>query len=145
MVRVSALWLLVFVTSASFGADKCTTGSDLEPSLCAFHLPRVSKVNIVKNAVGSPDVSDGITTCSGFRIAKSQVRRYLQKAKTTSASEAHAKLDWSPCHATGELVLSDGRKAVWDINLSRAGSISIDGAENIILYCPDCAFKPFTQ
>jgi len=145
MVKAALLGMLLLSTSAAFGIDRCTTGSDLEPSLCVFRLPRIAKVNIVENAAGSPTPSDGIASCSGFRIMQSQVRRYLQKAKMTSADEAHAKLDWSPCHASGELVLSDGRKAAWDINLSRAGSISIDGADSIILYCPDCAFRPFDQ
>jgi hypothetical protein len=145
MVKVAILCMLLSTASVAFGADQCTRGSDLEPVLCAFHLPRVTKVEILDNAAGSPDVSDGIATCSGFRITQSQVRRYLQKAKMTSGSEAHAKLDWSPCHATGELVLSDGRKGRWDINLSCAGSVSVEGADNVILYCPDCTFKPFNQ
>lgn len=137
--------LLLAMAATSSTAESCTSGSEFEPPLCPLHLPRITKVTIVKNAAGSPSEGDGVATCDGFRISEMQVRRYLAKAKTTTSRDAHATLDWSPCHATGSVEFSNGRTGQWDINLSRAGSISIDGAENIVLYCPKCRFKPFGE
>jgi hypothetical protein len=141
--RHAWLGLLLCAILGGVHAESCTKGSELEPALCRLRLPKIVKVVILENAAGTPRDGDGMDSCREFVMTEKQVRRYFSKAMTTSANEAHAKLDWSPCHASGSLVFSDGRTATWDINLSRAGSLSIAGADNLLLYCPSCNFKPF--
>jgi len=143
MVTRMLVALFVSVITTTSMAGSCTPGSEFEPPLCPLVLPKITKVTILTNAAKSPAETDSSISCTGFHINEAQVRRYFAKAKTTTAHDAHYTLDWSPCYATGELVFSDGRKGRWSIDQFRSGSLAIDGADEVVLYCPKCQFRPF--
>jgi len=143
MVSRAVVPFLVVTSMAHAWAGSCTPGSEFEPPLCPLELPAIEKVVISTNAARSPAETDGSISCSAFRINEQQVRRFFAGAKTTSARDAHYTLDWSPCYAAGEIEFSDGRKGQWSIDQFRSGSLAIGGAEQIVLYCPQCRFEPF--
>ncbi len=143
VIRILALLLLSAITTFAMAGSNCTPGSEFEPPLCPLDLPKIAKVTILKNAAKSPAETDSSISCASFRINRAQVRRYFANAKITTAHDAHYTLDWSPCYATGELVFADGRTGHWSIDQFRSDSLAINGAEEIVLYCPQCQFKPF--
>ncbi|WP_211453429.1 hypothetical protein [Collimonas antrihumi] len=136
--------ILLGVAGAAFSAERCTTGGEYEPSLCPFKLPKIEKITITRNAVKALAETDPTVSCENFRVNEKQVLRFFQLAKTTTANDAHYKLNWSPCFAGGEIVFSDGRLAYWSVDQYQAGSLGFDDKdESIILFCPRCKFKPF--
>lgn len=144
MVTRALAFLFSFAVSTSCTAESnCTPGSEFEPPLCPLHLPKITKVTILENAAKSPAETDPSVSCASFHLTEAQVRRYFANAKMTTAHDAHYTLDWSPCYASGEIAFSDGRKGQWSIDQFRSGSLAINGAERIVLYCPKCQFKPF--
>jgi len=144
MVSKRVPWLvLLLAVQGAWATGGCTAGSEFEPPLCPLELPPIQKVKVVRNAVKSEAETNPAVRCGAFRLTPALVRRYLSQAKTTTANAAHHTLDWSPCYATGRLTFADGRSAEWSIDNLRSGSLTIEGAEPVTLYCPACGFKPF--
>ena len=141
--RLISIALLCALTTSSVAKERCTKGSEYEPSLCVLSLPRISQLTIVENAAKSPAEKDSSVSCDNFSIKEKQVRRYFAKAKATNVNDAHHTLDWSPCYASGKIVFRDGRSGLWSIDQYRVGSLVIDDGNAIVLYCPSCKFKPF--
>ena len=141
--RLISIALLCALTTSSFAKERCTKGSEYEPSLCVLSLPRISQLTIVENAAKSPAEKDSSVSCDNFSIKEKQVRRYFAEAKATNANDAHHTLDWSPCYASGKIIFSDGRSGLWSIDQYRVGSLVIEDEKAIALYCPSCKFKPF--
>lgn len=139
--QVIILWCAS--VGASCAAARCTKGSEFEPPLCPLHLQEVSKVTIVENAAKSPAEQDKSVACDSFLIDEKHVRRYLARAMSTTESDAHHTLDWSPCYASGKITFSDGRTGEWTLDQFRQGSLVMDNEKKTVLYCPDCKFKPF--
>ena len=52
-------------------------------------------------------------------------------------------LDWSSCHASGEITFSDGVTGTWAIHQYRAGSLELSDGRTLYLYCPRCQAKAF--
>ena len=141
--RFLAAFFLFVTAGTSFATDHCTKGSEFEPPLCPLILPKISKVTIVENAAKSPAEQDNSVTCTSFSVKESQVRRYFSKAKVTNESDAHHTLDWSPCYASGKIFFNDGTTGDWSVNQFRGGSLVIGDGKKMILYCPQCKFRPF--
>lgn len=141
--RVHALALLCLFTTTGQASGGCTPGTEFEPPLCPIELPAIRRVIITQNAAKSPAEQDPSVRCAGFRLAPSTVRKYLVRARATTARDAHFTLAWSPCYATGKVIFDDGRVGRWNIDQFRLGTLAVEGAEPEVLYCPDCEFKPF--
>jgi len=134
----------LFVTiRTSFAANTCTEGSEFEPPLCPLVLPWIEKVTITENAAKAFPEQNISVTCTSFSIKEAQVRRYFSKAKITNENDAHYTLDWSPCYARGKIFFSDGRTGDWRLNQFQMGSLVINKGRKLVLYCPQCKFKPF--
>jgi len=121
----------------------CMPGSEFEPRTCPLELPRITRVTILRDAVKSIQETDPAVSCSGFKLTPKLVRRYLGHAKGVDPNEAHHTLDWSPCFASGEVSFADGRRGQRHIEQLRSGTLKIGDADEQILYCPSCKFRPF--
>lgn len=136
------LFVSACVLLASCAGSHCSPGSEFEPALCALDLPPISRITIRHNAVRSPQAKEA-ADCDNFVVSDAQLRMYFSAALEVDSNDVHHTLDWSPCHASGDVHFSDGRSGQWTISQSRVGSLVIDGARAITLYCPRCRFIPF--
>lgn len=127
---------------AACAANDCSRGSEFEPSLCTLNLPQISRLDIVANAARSQH-ADAAIRCDNFVLNDAQLRMYFSAARQADVADAHHTLDWSPCHASGDVHFSDGRRGSWTITQSRIGSLAIEGDDAVTLYCPRCRFAPF--
>lgn len=119
----------------------CTAASEFQPRLCKSNLPSITSIRFSPAVAASGEAR---RECKGFRLSAAQVRRFFRAARTVDANDAHHTLDWSPCHVAGQLRLSDGRTAQWQISQYQTGSMSIEGETmSMSLYCPSCKFTPF--
>lgn len=143
MVNKLILSVCALMASPMLAQGCCTKGSEFEPPLCPFVLPKIASVSIEENGAKAAAAQEEDIDCSTFKINQVLVRRYLSRAKQTNESDAHHTLDWSPCYASGTLKFSNGQSAHWSINQLRTGSLSVEGKDKIFLYCPTCDFKPF--
>ena len=143
MIRVVASMLLCVAASAAQAHGGCTAGSEFEPPLCPLVLPAIRQIAITENAAKSPAEKDPAIRCDGFRLHEAQVRRYLARAKTTTARAAHFTLDWSPCYAAGNVTFSDGRSGRWRVDQFRSGTLTLGDGEPVVLFCARCRFRPF--
>lgn len=141
----SFLIFFVLATALNAYASGCTKGSEYEPSLCPLKIPKISSITILENAAKSPLEKDDSITCADFSIKEADVRRYLSKAKVTNDQDAHEKLDWSPCYASGKVTFKDGQTGEWYFNQLRSGSLVFYSGKKLTLYCPKCTFKPFVE
>jgi len=130
------------VLLASCATGNCSRGSEFEPALCAVNLPPISSIDIHQNAARST-LADDATRCDDFVLTESQLYMFFSATRQIDAGDAHHQLDWSPCHASGDVRFSDGRVGQWTISQSRVGSLAVDGDEPVTLYCRRCQFAPF--
>ena len=135
--------LLCAATGMAWAEGACSPGSEFEPRTCPLDLPHIARITILRNATKSTQETDPAVSCGGFKLTPKLVRRYLTHAKTVDPNDAHHTLDWSPCSASGELLLADGRRGRWHIEQLRAGTLTIGEADEQILYCPSCKLRPF--
>jgi hypothetical protein len=135
-------FIAVCILLASCASRDCSPASEFEPALCALSLPQITRLDIHENAAGS-SLADAATRCDDFRLSESQLRMYFSAARQADTNDVHHTLDWSPCHASGEVHFNDGRSGRWTISQSRIGSLAIGGDDAITLYCPRCRFTPF--
>ena len=143
---VKQVWLCIFLpllVSDCFAHGVCTTATEYQPVLCRVKLPKISAIVIEENGARS-SVDDQKFDCSRFKLTIKHVRQYLTKAwQVKNSDDANHMLDWLPCYASGTLLFVDGSKAKWSITQSQTGSLNSEGMNGLILYCPDCKFKPF--
>jgi hypothetical protein len=111
--------------------------------LCPLEIPAIKTIIITENAAKAPADTDPDVSCESFRVNENTVRQYFAAAKVTDANDAHHTLDWSPCYATGEMILEDGSKGRWSLSQLKSGSLVIGDGNSQTLYCPTCAFEPF--
>jgi hypothetical protein len=137
-----AVWLLLMASGCS-AHNRCSIGTEVMPPLCPADLPQIRTVRIVENASKSPAETDPSVSCAQFRVDEQVVRRYFELAKRTNENDAHHTLDYSPCQAAGEVVFGDGQSGQWTLSQARSATLAVTGRERLILYCPDCGFKPF--
>ena len=143
VMRLAIAALFCSAVTISCAADRCTKGTEFEPPLCPLVLPEIVEITILENAMKSAAETDPAISCADFLLTGPAIRRFLALAKLTNANDAHHTLDWSPCYATGELRLSDGRAAKWRFDQYRSGTIAIGKDPEMVVYCPKCRFKPF--
>jgi hypothetical protein len=142
--RAVLVLCLLAIGFSAMASGRCTAGTEFEPPLCPLKLPKVKRITITDNAAKSPAEPDASVSCEHFRINENHVRRFLSRAKTASARDAHYTLDWTPCYAAGEIEFEDGRKGRWSVDQFRSGSLSFDNTQDALtLYCPSCRFAPF--
>ena len=141
-IMLLAAWVAL-TASPAWAGDGCTQGSEFEPPSCPLRLPRIKTLRIDTNAAKAVQETDPAVDCSAFKLQEKQVRRFFLRARTADENNAHHTLDWSACHASGTLSLANGKQAQWRIDQSRTGTLAIDGAEALFLYCPACNFAPF--
>jgi hypothetical protein len=146
MVIKYLLFLLTFsISTACFSKSICTKSDGIEPSLCQIKLPKIAKVVIKKNAAGktpSGSIQD-YDICEKFILSPSGVKRYFRETKLFNETDFHLYKNVTPCHASGTLVFTDGRKAIWDIDAYKNGTLKIENKKEIYLLCEKCNFKPW--
>lgn len=122
----------------------CLAASEFQPALCPAKLPRISKITIEENGAGTKQASGEMADCSRFKLSPAQARRYFARAyAVTDEADARAKLDWSPCSASGSVVFANGKTAHWQIGQTQSGALIWDAGTTQTLFCPACRFKPF--
>jgi len=141
--RLAVVLLVCSAAGAAWADSACTPGTEFEPSTCSLELPRITRVTILRNAAKSSQEADPAVSCKAFALTPKLVRRYLRDARTVDANDAHHTLDWSPCSASGEVHLADGRRGHWHIEQLRAGTLKIGDADEQVLYCASCKLRPF--
>lgn len=143
---------LLFVFALFFGAicyakpfSSCTKSDGVNPSLCKIVLPNVKKVIIKKNGAGkTPDGNiQNYDICEKFILTQASVKRYFRQAELFNETDFHLYKNVTPCYASGSLVFSDGRKAIWDIDAHQNGTLKIENKKEIYLLCDNCNFKPW--
>jgi hypothetical protein len=143
VMRILLAFVLLVATHTAYSADGCIEGSEYEPRLCPLNLPKVVSLSITNNAVKAQAETDPAVSCKSFQVSERQVRKFLKLAKLANGGDTHSTLDWSPCYASGEVLFSDGRSAHWYAEQYQSGSLTFEGSDELILYCPQCKFKPF--
>lgn len=145
VIRLLALVLISSTAHFAHANGGCTPGSEYEPPLCPIHLPKIKSVHIQENGAKAIAATDPAIDCSSFKVNERHLRRFWSRAKETNDNEAHHTLDWLPCYASGTLQFANGKQAAWSVNQAGIGSLSIEGKDAMVLYCPSCSFKPFAQ
>ena len=143
VMRIWATAAALALVSACGSRYACTPGSEFEPPLCPLEIPAIKTIIITENAAKAPADTDPNVSCESFRVNENTVRQYFAAAKVTAANDAHHTLDWSPCYATGEMILEDDSKGRWSLSQLKSGSLVIGDGNSQTLYCPTCEFEPF--
>ncbi len=76
-------------------------------------------------------------------LSHQEIRAYIGKASEVAEHDFHHMLDWSPCHASGEVSFKNGVTGTWAIQRYRAGSLTLSDGRTLYLYCPRCQAKAF--
>jgi hypothetical protein len=138
MVVVSLLFAVT--ASASAAMDD---GSGAEPNMRTTHLPPISTVTIRNNGATSPASDEPAPECAGFKLSYQEIREYIGQAAEVAEHDYFHMLDWSPCHASGEVTFRNGSTGIWAIQQYRAGSLRLSNGKTLYLYCPRCQAKAF--
>lgn len=105
-------------------------------------LPSITSVRINQNGARSNDVSgdETVAFCRRFRLSNDDVRQFFDRAERVDERAFRHDLDMSRCHARGELLFRDGRRASWFIDLERRGSLEFRSAQAPLFFvCPKCS------
>mgnify|MGYP003384732926 CR=1 FL=1 len=124
---------------------QCSVASEFLPALCAVKLPAIGHIQIEENGMSAANPNGEVVDCARFKLSKRQVVIYLRKAsQVRDATDALAKLDYSPCSASGSVRFANGKTARWQISETQTGVLVWhDDNASISLYCPTCRYKPF--
>jgi hypothetical protein len=98
----------------------------------------VASVVIKENAAKALAGKDMPDDCTRFVVTPKQIRQYFQRAKPVSYQDFLHELDWSPCMATGELKLADGRSGLWSVQQYGLGTLYIDRRSHYF-HCEKCS------
>ena len=137
---VSALLIFAVTATASLAMDN---GSSTEPALRKTQLPPISKITIRNSGAKSPASNEPTEQCADFKLSYQEIREYISKAAEVAEHDYFHMLDWSPCHASGELAFRSGVTGIWAIQQYRAGSLKLSDGRTMYLYCPRCKAKAF--
>jgi hypothetical protein len=133
---------LIFALAAS--ASVATADSaGTEPAMGNPHLPAIASVTIEKLGATSPASAEPAEQCAEFKLSAQEVRTYIGKAAQVAEHDYLHMLDWSPCHASGEVSFKNSVKGRWEIQQYRAGSLKLSDGRTVYLYCPRCKAKGF--
>jgi len=114
-----------------------------EPNMGKTHLPPISTITVRNSGTSSPASSEPVDQCIDFKLSHQEIRAYIGKASRVTEHDYLHMLDWSPCHASGEVTFSNGVTGTWAIHQYRAGSLRLSDGQTFYLYCPRCQAKAF--
>jgi hypothetical protein len=114
-----------------------------EPKMRKTHLPPISTVTIRNNGATSPASGEPAEQCASFKLTSQEIGEYISKAAEVAEHDYFHMLDWSPCHASGEVTFKNGVTGTWTIQQYRAGSLKLSSGRTLYLYCPRCHAKAF--
>ena len=133
---------LILALAAS-GSPTADDGSGTEPKMSKTHLPPISMITIRNSGTTSPASSEPANQCTDFKLSYQEVREYIRKASQVTEHDYLHLLDWSPCHASGEVSFNHGVTGIWAIQQYRAGSLKLSDGRTLYLYCPQCQATAF--
>lgn len=137
------LIFIVLISKFSFAAEVCIKGTEYEPRRCFFKLPKIDRITIKENSAGRSVNEKVDPSCKKFIVNEKIIIKFLSKSKKVSRQDFLEKLDWSPCHASGEVYFADGTVGQWEVRQYQTGQLSTVGNDTVYLYCDKCHFKPF--
>lgn len=133
---------LFFAMTASMSL--ATDGnSDIEPNLRKTNLPPISTITIRNSGTTFPIAGEVKEQCSDFKLSYQEIHTYIGHASEIAEHDYFHMLDWSPCHASGEIAFRNGVTGTWAIGQYRAGSLKLSNGRTLYLYCPQCQAKAF--
>ena len=144
MVRVllSAATLLIGLGSVVGEASQPAEANHEDGALALKPRPykrsAVASVVIKENATKAMAGNDMPDDCTRFVVTPRQIRQYFQRARPVSYQDFLHELDWSPCMATGELMLADGRSGRWSVQQYGLGTLYIDRRSHYF-HCEKCS------
>jgi hypothetical protein len=137
---VVVLFLFAVAASASVASDD---GSGTEPKMRKTHLSPISTITVRNSGTTSPASDQPAEQCADFRLSYREISEYISKAAEVAEHDYFHMLDWSPCHANGEVAFENGVTGTWAIQQYRAGSLKLSDGRTLYLYCPRCRAKAF--
>jgi hypothetical protein len=146
MAKILATVLLGAVGAAALAADQASyEGGDNYAIPRPYTMALVRSATITANGAWSDAISGDETaeTCSRFLLTQADVREYFRRARRVSYKEYGQDLDMSRCSAAGDLVLANGDRGTWKVDLARRGVISLTDGRNLHFHCPKCRAKVF--
>jgi hypothetical protein len=138
MVIASLFFAVAASASVAMG-----DGSGTEPKMRKTHLSPIRTVTIRNSGATSLASGETAAQCADFKLSSQEIREYIGKAGEVDEHDYFHMLDWSPCHASGEVVLKNGVTGIWAIQQYRAGSLKLSNGRTLYLYCPRCQAKAF--
>jgi hypothetical protein len=145
VIKYLFLIVTLSISTACFSRSTCTQSDGINPSLCQIKLPKIAKVAIIKNGAGKTPSGavQAYDICEKFILTPAGVKRYFRETKLFNETDFHLYKNVTPCYASGNLVFTDGRKAKWNIDTYKNGTLKIDNKKEIYLLCEKCNFKPW--
>jgi hypothetical protein len=138
MVMASLFFAVVASASVAMG-----DGSGTEPKMRKTHLSPISTVTIRNIGATSLTSGEPAAQCADFKLSSHEIREYIGKAAEVDEHDYFHMLDWSPCHASGEVAFKNGVTGIWSIQQYRAGWLKLSNGRTLYLYCPRCQAKAF--
>ena len=128
--RALFIIFIAILAGKAFGQDEGNCSLYEEPGdfsiwLCAVSLPPIQYITISETTEATRRLQD--PGCDTF---KPDI------------------LDWVHCDVDGTMIFSNGQRAGWSVGPTQMGTIVFQdesGKETgrILLYCPECNFRPF--
>lgn len=137
---VMVLLILALTAGTSLAAEGSSAS---EPNLRRTHLPPISTITIRNSGTTSPVAGESKEECADFKLSYEEIHAYIGQAAEVAEHDFHHLLDWSPCHASGEVTFKNGLTGIWAIQRYRAGSLTLNDGRTLYLYCPRCQAKAF--
>lgn len=132
------------ILALAAGAPPATVdGAGTEPNKGKTHLPPISTITIRNSGTTSPASHETANQCTDFKLSHQEIRTYIGKASRVTEHDYLHMLDWSRCHASGEITFNNGLTGTWAIQQYRAGSLKLSDGRTLCLYCPLCQAKAF--
>jgi hypothetical protein len=133
-----------FLLALAAGAPPATVdGVGTEPNMGNTYLSPISTITIRNSGTTSPASGEPADQCADFKLSYHEIRAYIGKASQVTEHDYLHMLDWSPCHASGEITFHNGLTGTWAIQRYRAGSLKLSDGRTLYLYCPRCQAKAF--
>jgi len=132
------------ILAVAAGASPSTVdGAGTEPNTGKTQLPPISTITIRNSGTTSPASHETANQCTDFKLSHHEIRAYIARASQVTQHDYLHMLDWSPCHASGEITFNNGVTGTWAIQQYRAGSLKLSDGRTLYLYCPRCQAKAF--
>jgi hypothetical protein len=133
------------LNKAEEGLVACPTDTDIAiDDTQAIPVPAIK--NVIFDANGNPfTVPDPYEPekeidpdlCEGFTLTEADVLEFFRDARRSNAMEYHEFIA-SRCRVSGDVILVDGRKAVFEIDRNRQGWMALDRETTLRFYCATC-------